>query len=150
MFYKKRRERFALAFLWNCRELSKMPLAINATTVTILRSRAESFSSRAQTSPNSTSSFSSANFGANSPRASLPAVTFSIKTSPFVLFYDYRLLYSASLTDSHHSVLQSVPGTSTAICENQLSRFAPCQCLTFAGIVITVPAVRLTAAFPSS
>ena len=49
-----------------------MPLPIRAATVTRLLSRAESLSSLDQTSPNNTSSFSSANFGANSPSASLP------------------------------------------------------------------------------
>ena len=33
---------------------------------------------------------------------------------------------------------------------NQLSALAPCQCLTLAGMVITVPGVRLTAGLPSS
>lgn len=55
-----------------------MPLAINAVTVTIQRSLADNCSSLAHTSPNSTSSFNSANFGANAPSWSIPAVTFSI------------------------------------------------------------------------
>lgn len=41
-----------------------------------------------------------------------------------------ELAISSSLTGSHHSLRQSSPGTSTAICENQLSALAPCQCLT--------------------
>ena len=44
----------------------------------------------------------------------------------------------------------SSPGTSTAICENQLSFLAPCQCFTSGGMVMTVPGSRLTGALPSS
>ncbi len=62
----------------------------------------------------------------------------------------FKLLYCSSETGSHHSLLHSSPGTSTAMCENQLSFFAPCQCLTFAGIITTLPSCRLTASFPSS
>lgn len=40
--------------------------------------------------------------------------------------------------------------SSTAIWLNQLSAFAPCQCFTLAGIVMTVPGTRLTASLPSS
>ena len=47
--------------------------------------------------------------------------------------------YSASDTGSHHSLVQSSPGTSTAICENQLFFFAPCQCFILAGINLTLP-----------
>ena len=50
---------------------------MSAVTVTRERSLSESSCSRLQTSPNSTSSFSSANLGANSPRASRPAVCFT-------------------------------------------------------------------------
>ncbi len=63
---------------------------------------------------------------------------------------DQSFAYASSLTGSHHSFLHSVPGTSTAMWLNQLSRFAPCQCLTLAGIVMTVPGWRLTAGCPSS
>ena len=58
--------------------------------------------------------------------------------------------YASSSTGSHHSFLVSSPGTSTAIWENQLSAFAPCQCFTSAGMVMTIPGSRLTASFPSS
>ena len=63
---------------------------------------------------------------------------------------DQSFAYASSLTGSHHSFLHSVPGTSTAMWLNQLSHFAPCQCLTLAGIVMTVPGWRLTAGCPSS
>ena len=64
--------------------------------------------------------------------------------------HPFSLAYSSSVTGSHHSLLQSLPGTSTAMWLNQLSALAPCQCLTLAGMVITVPGVRLTAGLPSS
>ena len=64
--------------------------------------------------------------------------------------HPFSLAYSSSVTGSHHSLLQSSPGTSTAMWLNQLSALAPCQCLTLAGMVITVPGVRLTAGLPSS
>ena len=51
---------------------------------------------------------------------------------------------------SHHSFRQFLPGTSTAMWLNQLSFFAPCQCFTFAGIMMTLPSCRLTASLPSS
>ena len=38
----------------------------------------------------------------------------------------------------------------TATWLNQLSALAPCQCLTFAGMVTTVPGTKLTAGFPHS
>ena len=44
----------------------------------------------------------------------------------------------------------SSPGTSMAIWLNQLSRLAPCQCFTLAGMVITTPGVRETGALFSS
>ena len=46
--------------------------------------------------------------------------------------------------------LVSSPGHSMAMWLNQLSFFAPCQCLTLAGIITTLPSCRLTAALPSS
>ena len=52
--------------------------------------------------------------------------------------------------DTAQSYFNSSPGISTAMCENQLSFFAPCQCLRFAGIITTLPSCRLTASFPSS
>ena len=64
--------------------------------------------------------------------------------------HPFSLAYSSSVTGSHHSLLQSSPGTSTAMWLNQLSALAPCQCLTLAGMVITVPGGRLTAGLPSS
>lgn len=64
-------------------------------------------------------------------------------------FY-FSAAYMLSSTGSSHSLRVSSPGTSTAIWENQLSAFAPCQCLTPAGIGMTVPGSRLTGALPSS
>ena len=58
--------------------------------------------------------------------------------------------YASSETGSHHSFRQSSPGTSTAMWLNQLSFFAPCQCLTLAGIMTTLPGCRLTVGLPSS
>ena len=46
-------------------------------TVTSERSLSDNLSSLLQTSPNNTSSFNSANFGANSPNSFLPAVCFT-------------------------------------------------------------------------
>ena len=60
------------------------PLAIKAETVIRLRSRGESLSSRDQTSPKRTSSFNSANLGANLLMASLPAVTLSMIIPSFL------------------------------------------------------------------
>ena len=57
--------------------------------------------------------------------------------------------YSSSATGSNHSLEASSPGTSMAMWLNQLPAFAPCQCLTFAGIVTVVPGVRLRAGSPS-
>ena len=48
--------------------------------------------------------------------------------------FQCSLPYASSETGSHHSFLAFSPGTSTAMCENQLSFFAPCQCLTPAGM----------------
>ncbi|GEM_PF-3441416 len=59
-------------------------------------------------------------------------------------------VYSSSDTGSHHSFRQFSPGTSMAIWLNRLSFFAPCQCLTLAGSIITLPRCRLTAALPSA
>lgn len=59
-------------------------------------------------------------------------------------------LYSSSVTGSCHSLEVFSPGTSTAMCENQLFLFAPCQCLTFAGMTTTSPAFRLRAGLPHS
>lgn len=67
-----------------------------------------------------------------------------------VPFLRYSFAYSSSDTGSHHAFLQCSPGTSTAIWLNQLSFFAPCQCLTLAEIITTLPSCRLTAALPSS
>ena len=58
--------------------------AIKAETVIRLRSRGESLSSRDQTSPKRTSSFNSANLGANLLMASLPAVTLSMIIPSFL------------------------------------------------------------------
>ena len=75
-------------------------------------------------------------------------IIFAIIIFPPYHFAFYSTSYSSSNTDLHHSFVQSSPGTSTAICENQLFFFAPCQCLTLAGIFITLPSHRLTASFP--
>ena len=64
--------------------------------------------------------------------------------------YFSNSLYSSSLTGSHHSLEVSSPGISAAIWENQLSFFAPCQCLTSGGTVMIVPGVSGTGAFPAS
>ena len=61
-----------------------------------------------------------------------------------------RLSYSSSVTGSSHSLKALSPGTSKARWANQQSAAAPCQCLTFAGIWITVPGRIYTAGFPSS
>lgn len=55
-----------------------MPLLMSAVSVTTERIFSESIPSRDQTSPKRTSSFSSANFGAKSFNASLPAVCFTM------------------------------------------------------------------------
>ena len=47
-------------------------------------------------------------------------------------------------------MLVSSPGTSTAIWLNHESAFAPWQCFTSVGIVITIPGSKLTASLPSS
>lgn len=62
----------------------------------------------------------------------------------------FSLLYSSSVTGSHHSLEHSVPGTSTARWENQLSGAAPCQCLTSAGMLMQSPGFSSTAGLPSS
>ncbi len=62
----------------------------------------------------------------------------------------HSLSYSLPLTGSHQVVLTSSPGTSMARWLNQLSLAAPCQCFTPAGIFITEPGTRATAALPSS
>ena len=100
------------------RDVSRIPLAIKAETVIRLRSRGESLSSRDQTSPKRTSSFNSANLGANLLMASLPAVTLSMIIPSFYRIY-FNLVYSASSTGSSHSALE--PGTEIAIWANQLS-----------------------------
>ena len=61
-----------------------------------------------------------------------------------------NLLYSSSVTGSHHSLRVPSPGTSTARWMNQLSASAPCQCLTPAGIWTTSPARSARAGCPSS
>lgn len=56
--------------------------------------------------------------------------------------------YASSSTGSHHSFDVSSPSTSIARCANQLSAAAPCQCLTPAGMLTTVPGVIATGASP--
>ena len=58
--------------------------------------------------------------------------------------------YCASLTGSSHSLRPFTPGTSTARWLIQLSFAAPCQCLTPAGILITLPGVSSCAGLPHS
>lgn len=41
-----------------------------------------------------------------------------------------------------------MPGTFSAMCENQLSACAPCQCLTPAGMIATLPGTSLCAGTP--
>ena len=67
---------------WYLNDESVSPWDIRDTTVTSDLSRSDSLSSLDHTSPNSTSSFSSANFGAKSPSESLPAVCFTILHHP--------------------------------------------------------------------
>ena len=62
----------------------------------------------------------------------------------------FNLLYSSSVTDSHHSFEVSSPGTSTARWLNQLSGAAPCQCFTSAGMLMQSPGFISTASLPSS
>lgn len=69
-------ETFVVNYQLRLGSYSKAPLVIKAVTVRKDRSRKESSFSRAQTCPNKTSSFNSANFGANSPSWSRPAVCF--------------------------------------------------------------------------
>lgn len=66
------------------------------------------------------------------------------------VIYRVAVRYSTSLTGSNHSLEVFSPSISTARCANQLSAAAPCQCLTFAGMLITVPGRIITAGFPSS
>ena len=68
-----------------------MPLLTSALIVKIDRSFKDSLFSLDHTSPNNTSSLSSANFGANSPRLSLPAVCF-LKATLFFLLIDSYIL----------------------------------------------------------
>lgn len=67
---------------------------------------------------------------------------------PFVVHSIER--YCSSVTGSSHTFSDSSPGTANAKCANHESLAAPCQCLTLAGIWITVPGRISTAGFPSS
>ena len=60
------------------------------------------------------------------------------------------LPYCSSSTGSSHSLPVFSPGTSTAMCENQLSFLAPCQCLTSGGITTTSPGLSERAGLPHS
>ena len=64
--------------------------------------------------------------------------------------FQLNLPYSSSLTGSSHSLEQPSPGISMAMWLNHVSFLAPCQCLTPAGMTMTVPGVRLCASLPSS
>ena len=59
-----------------------------------------------------------------------------------------RAAQAAGSTGSSHSVRVSVPGTSTARWLIQLSRAAPCQCLTPAGMFTTSPGASGRAGSP--
>lgn len=67
------------------KEVSIMPLLTREEMVTTERSFKESLSSLDHTSPNNISSFNSANFGAKSFKASLPAVCFTISISSLIV-----------------------------------------------------------------
>ena len=71
-----------------------------------------------------------------------------VKTS--CMIYSSSLSYSLSATGSSHSLLVFSPGTSMAICENQLSAAAPCQCFVLAGISTTSPLWSMRAGLPHS
>ena len=68
----------------------------------------------------------------------------------FSMRYACAARYSSSETGSSHSLLASTPGTSTARCANHESAAAPCQCLTPAGMLTTVPGTISTASLPHS
>ena len=82
----------------------------------------------------------------------LPAVTFVQKTvaARGGLCFSQSASYCASVTSSSHSLEAFSPGTSTAMCENQLSFFAPCQCLTSGGMTTTSPGFKDCAGLPHS
>src|SRR5665213_1167018 len=58
----------------------------------------------------------------------------------------YSSLYVSSSTGSNHSGFPAV----MAMCSNQLSFVAPCQCFTPSWVTITSPAFKNFAGFPSS
>ena len=60
------------------------------------------------------------------------------------------LLYASASTASSHSARVSSPATSMARWENQELGAAPCQCLTPAGMLTTVPGVISTGASPQA
>ena len=62
----------------------------------------------------------------------------------------FSFSYISSVTVSHHSDDVSSPGTSIARCENHSFGAAPCQCFTFAGILIQSPGFISIASLPSS
>ena len=62
----------------------------------------------------------------------------------------YTVPYCISSTASGHSFEQFSPGTSIAICENQLSGAAPCQCLTLTGMLMQSPGFIVIGSFPHS
>ena len=67
-------------------------------------------------------------------------LTKKIKIQIVIKYNSYfNLLYSSSDTRSNHSFEPSFAGTSTAICVNQLSFAAPCQCFVSGGIFTTSP-----------
>ena len=69
---------------------------------------------------------------------------------PSLSFYWLHFLYSSFVTGSHHSVLAPSAGTAMAMCWNQLSEAAPCQCFTSAGMFTTSPGLSARAGSPHS
>ncbi len=65
-------------------------------------------------------------------------------------FHLVAAAYASSSTGSHHSFEVSVPGTSSAMCWNQLSGAAPCQCLTLAGMFTVSPFLSRRTGLPHS
>lgn len=71
-------------------------------------------------------------------------------SAPNTARFYFSLPYSSSVTGSSHSLEVFSPGTSKARWANHPSAAAPCQCLTLAGIWMTVPGRISTAGLPSS
>lgn len=76
-------------------------------------------------------------------------ITMCVVFLPDCRFY-FNLSYSSSETASSHSFEAPSAGTEIAMCWNQESAAAPCQCFTSAGIFTTSPGRSLRAGFPHS